>query len=1771
MLVLIMLIPASAINVFADDDAAPLEVEWWNFRNSDTNNGITDRPTPCSSTETWQKWAMKFGTGYAASPTPPIIVDGKLYIGMSKYILELDKETGEELRRSGEMAANVGYAMNPPVYADGKIFIQIGNGMICAVDRETMQIAWTTPKIGGQTVSPLSYVNIDGTGYIYTGTWNAESRDGTFFCVTTDDSKVTDGVKELEWRFVPAGTPDTESISNITQSPKTFDAVIEALVDAEHPEKHRGFYWAGAYANEKYIAIGSDDGTKEGDYTANAVIYTLDPKTGEVIDRVDQIKGDIRSTVVYNNSALYMNTKGGLLIKVPVDEEGDLGNPITLDLEGMSTASPVVYGDKIYMGVSGTSQFSADSGHNFTVVKDHGDSLERLYKLPIKGYPQAAALVSTARTGDDFDGDGEADGRIYIYFTYNMNPGGIYCIYDQPDWTTPSDVSVEQGEIFIPSKDKQQYCLSTICADKNGTLYYKNDSAHLFAVETNLASLLGVEMTTNQNENVEWDNPFEAKIADYNIVVSAEANSVDIKLEMAEGAIATVAGEPYAGSATVELVESTTSIPVVVSKAGQSRTYTFSVRKKGTTANLVYINSNDSNSVPSATGGTQFSPVLNEVDVDYIADWSVKPLASSKTFYNIWLEGELNTTIKVYPVENVMANSYINADGTIKRSSVSGTKGRWAIYFDDKTKPVKVRVEVTSETGTTKKDYYLTLDPMVHVAGVEIEQPSVELEEGETITLNAVITPSNASDKTCTWSSSDEGVATVDANGKVTAVGVGAATITVTTVDGGKTDTCDITVNYTVIEGESASIVEGDSSTVKLIADGPFAEFESFVFNGNVLTRGTDYTVSEGSTIVELSENFVASLTPDSYNYEFVYTNGKALGTLTVLGKPAEETVSVNVIGQAEKNTIARINGKLAVLEGLEVKSSTASAYGFSKSSEYAYKATTLDALVALHAELYGDAFASNPRDYLDVTINEEDGSGTMKKIFGIEGTSIMFHVNDQYPCYEEQPGVGSTISDTPIVTGDRLRFFKVYADDEWGLDEMGNSYLVFDKNEYSIHEGEELEVSLEMKYALAGMDSFGPWDWEPAVAAKVYIKDSQDNVVGSVDSDEDGIAVIKTSDSLREGEYYLVVGEYVDEMFEVGYFSTPYAKLTVTDHKYDAVEFSQVPSFNEGGELVYTCTFDGCKETKTKPVGKYGFTVKVNGVEVEPSSIEVIEDGYDASYENWYQDSEGQWQSSGKVESILPLVNVDLQSCFDTVEITLNDSFSEYQTYIYTKSPGFSGYSDYVDYGFGDQVDQWNKIAAAGKAYEVSVPSEDNVIRVQSAYVDNVSHNLYAIAFVTSEHDWDKGKVTKEPTIGSEGIKTYTCKRNGEHTKTEKIAKVDPKPLTDAIKAAQDTQKDVATSKDGSDIDSSKKWTTASEKKALDDAIATAQKVAKDKNSTQKQVDDAVKKVKDAQSAYDKAKKDGKIVVSEKIWYRLSGEGRYDTMKAIVDEGFTKTGGTVVVTTGEDFKDALSAAGLAGYYKAPIVTTNGKSLSKQAKQVLNRLKPKRVIVLGGPVVVSDKVLGQIQTTTGVTPKRIFGNDSCETSAKAAVALKNKWKDGTAIIATNASFKDALSVAPIAYAKGYPILLTSGNKTITKPVLDALTTIGTKNVIIVGGEGAVGKDVVRQLNKQGIKVKVRLAGNTGVETSAVIAKWGLKNGMTANKMGVASSQTYPDALAGAALCGINKSVLVLADDKALDNGSFPKAYKAQIKKGYVFGGESAVGKKTWTALNNSTK
>lgn len=80
------------------------------------------------------------------------------------------------------------------------------------------------------------------------------------------------------------------------------------------------------------------------------------------------------------------------------------------------------------------------------------------------------------------------------------------------------------------------------------------------------------------------------------------------------------------------------------------------------------------------------------------------------------------------------------------------------------------------------------------VTGVTVEPSTVEISVGETAELKAVVSPETALNKNVTWTSSDDTVAAVDENGKVTGVKEGTAVITATTEDGGKTATCDVTV-----------------------------------------------------------------------------------------------------------------------------------------------------------------------------------------------------------------------------------------------------------------------------------------------------------------------------------------------------------------------------------------------------------------------------------------------------------------------------------------------------------------------------------------------------------------------------------------------------------------------------------------------------------------------------------------------------------------------------------------------------------------------------------------------------------------------------------------------------------------------------------------------------------------------------------------------------------------------------------------------------------------
>ena len=103
----------------------------------------------------------------------------------------------------------------------------------------------------------------------------------------------------------------------------------------------------------------------------------------------------------------------------------------------------------------------------------------------------------------------------------------------------------------------------------------------------------------------------------------------------------------------------------------------------------------------------------------------------------------------------------------------------------------------------------------VAVTGVSISKSSLSLIEGGSETLTATVSPDNATNKSVSWKSSATDIASVDRSGKVTAVKVGSATITVTTSDGSKTAACAVTVMAKTVEVSDVALDKAELEIIK--------------------------------------------------------------------------------------------------------------------------------------------------------------------------------------------------------------------------------------------------------------------------------------------------------------------------------------------------------------------------------------------------------------------------------------------------------------------------------------------------------------------------------------------------------------------------------------------------------------------------------------------------------------------------------------------------------------------------------------------------------------------------------------------------------------------------------------------------------------------------------------------------------------------------------------------------------------------------------------------
>ena len=163
------------------------------------------------------------------------------------------------------------------------------------------------------------------------------------------------------------------------------------------------------------------------------------------------------------------------------------------------------------------------------------------------------------------------------------------------------------------------------------------------------------------------------------------------------------------------------------------------------------------------------------------------------------------------------------------------------------------KATITAKSGEVSATCEITVNAKVIPAtGIALDKTTAELTEGETLTLTATVTPEDATDKTVTWTSSDETVATVK-NGVVTALKAGKATITAKS--GEVSATCEITVNAKVIPATNITL---DKTTAEL-TEGEILTLTATVTPEDATDKTVTWTSSD-ETVAKVVNGVVSAL-----------------------------------------------------------------------------------------------------------------------------------------------------------------------------------------------------------------------------------------------------------------------------------------------------------------------------------------------------------------------------------------------------------------------------------------------------------------------------------------------------------------------------------------------------------------------------------------------------------------------------------------------------------------------------------------------------------------------------------------------------------------------------------------------------------------------------------------------------------------------------------------------------------------------------------------------
>ncbi|NMM61186.1 cell wall-binding repeat-containing protein [Clostridium sp. P21] len=267
----------------------------------------------------------------------------------------------------------------------------------------------------------------------------------------------------------------------------------------------------------------------------------------------------------------------------------------------------------------------------------------------------------------------------------------------------------------------------------------------------------------------------------------------------------------------------------------------------------------------------------------------------------------------------------------------------------------------------------------------------------------------------------------------------------------------------------------------------------------------------------------------------------------------------------------------------------------------------------------------------------------------------------------------------------------------------------------------------------------------------------------------------------------------------------------------------------------------------------------------------------------------------------------------------------------------------------------------------------------------------------------------------------------------------------------------------------------------------------------------------------------------------RISGQDRFETSVKL-SQYWRQYSDYAVLVNSEDYPDAVAVAPLARKFEAPILLTNKDSIPNVIKSELQRLKVRKVFIIGGTGVISKNVENELSNLGITVEERIAGQDRFETSTKIAHHLVSRKND--VYVVENENWQDALAISPVASYYNAPIILVDKDNGVANTIKQNICN-EFHTYLLVGEK--YHQDFRNQAEKglgegTGNGIAVNVLGNTKEDTNIEIYNTFKDTGnietdgaLKLDRVYLVSNEGLADALSLSTIAGQDRSMILFVN------------------------------------------